>query len=112
MDAKNSAEVTRKWYASQLRFPLSFYYPSAWEEAARRRLAAVCDFDATPEAVEAYVSGALAGKRPAPTRLSPPSPSVDDNDGMWHDIADSHTFIAVGTWNDPYVLNSYSGCYS
>ena len=57
VDAKNSTELTRKWYASHLRFPLNFYYPSVWEEAARRRLAAVCDFDATPEAVEAYVSG-------------------------------------------------------
>ncbi|XP_043236868.1 metaxin-1-like [Amphibalanus amphitrite] len=55
VDAKNSTELTRKWYASHLRFPLNFYYPSVWEEAARRRLAAVCDFDATPEAVEAYV---------------------------------------------------------
>ena len=57
MDSKNSTDVTRQWYASRLRFPLSLYYPSAWQEAARRRLAAVCDFDASQEAIEAYVSG-------------------------------------------------------
>ena len=57
VDSKNSTDVTRPWYASRLRFPLSLYYPSAWQEAARRRLDAVCDFDASQQAIEAYVSG-------------------------------------------------------
>ncbi|XP_037082527.1 metaxin-1-like [Pollicipes pollicipes] len=55
VDAQNSTELTRRWYASRLRFPLNFYYPSVWEEAAKRKLASVCDFDVSASAVESYV---------------------------------------------------------
>ena len=76
VDAKNSTEVTRKWYASHLRFPLNLYYPSAWEEAAQQRLAAVCDFDAPPEAVESEVSRAQRDHR-TPRRIC--HRSITDN---------------------------------
>ena len=82
VDAKNSTELTRRWYASHLRFPLNFYYPSVWKEAARRRLAAVCDFDASPEAVEAYVGGLRTPPRHLVELRSSALPRVFQNRGV------------------------------
>lgn len=53
VNEKNYLELTRPWYADNLRLPFNFYYPGQFLKDAKSRLEAC--FNGTPDEVETQV---------------------------------------------------------